>query len=116
VVLIFAVAMDKDTNTMLKQLLKVSKAVFFTEPKARVLKKFFSPKILTIMAKNILKKYQQRKVDIFCGSTPQKAFILAKKYASNDDIILVTGSFYLAGEIRKIFYPENFVLKNRRSF
>lgn len=46
---------------------------------------------------------------------PVSAFRKAEQEALDDDVILVTGSFFLIEIIRKIFYPEVFVLSNRRS-
>ena len=36
--------------------------------------------------------------------------------AGPDDLVLVTGSFYLAGELRQRWISEAFILKNRKSF
>ncbi|MDP3874900.1 MAG: Mur ligase family protein [bacterium] len=41
-------------------------------------------------------------------------YFLAK--SDRADCILVTGSFFLAGQMRKRWYPENLVLKQRKSF
>ncbi len=47
---------------------------------------------------------------------PHQALAYARKHASAVDCILVTGSFFLAGELRKEWFPEEWVLKNRKSF
>lgn len=46
----------------------------------------------------------------------QQALDAALAAAESDDLVLVTGSFYLAGELRQQWYPEKFVLEHRASF
>jgi len=46
---------------------------------------------------------------------PILAFKKSEQESSDEDIILVTGSFFLIEIVRKIFYPEVFILSNRRS-
>lgn len=46
----------------------------------------------------------------------QQALDAALKAAGHDDVILITGSFYLAGELRTRWYPEEAILKARISF
>lgn len=47
---------------------------------------------------------------------PKGAYMDVLKKASKRDIILVTGSFFLAGELRKLWYPEEYILGKRSSF
>lgn len=49
-------------------------------------------------------------------SDPRQALEEALTSAKSDDAILVTGSFYLAGELRRRWYPEEFILEHRASF
>lgn len=44
------------------------------------------------------------------------ALAYAEKLASKDDMIIVTGSFFLAGELRKNWVSEEWILKHHRSF
>ena len=46
----------------------------------------------------------------------QQALDAALAAARSDDIVLVTGSFYLAGELRHRWYPETSILMHRQSF
>ena len=46
----------------------------------------------------------------------RQALDAALAAARSDDLVLVTGSFYLAGELRKRWYPEKFILEHRASF
>lgn len=48
-------------------------------------------------------------------SDPFKALDYALGQAQQDDCILVTGSFFLAGELRKRWYPEEWILEHRKS-
>lgn len=61
-------------------------------------------------------KYKKKGTRVDLELNPFEALKLAKKYASKEDLILVTGSFFLAGELRKVWYSEEWVLKNRKSF
>lgn len=54
------------------------------------------------------------KMKIYTDSS--EALEAALSRAGDGDAILVTGSFYLAGELRMRYYPEELILKNRRSF
>jgi dihydrofolate synthase/folylpolyglutamate synthase len=63
-----------------------------------------------------VEKYKKKKASVQIISSPLKALSAAKRYAKTNDCILVSGSFFLAGELRKNWFPEEWVLKNRRSF
>jgi len=116
IVTIFASAKDKDAKTMLKRLLKVSDVIFLTEPILKGTKEFFSPdELVSIAKKNIIGK-NSAKIKIFLEPNPNRALKRAKKIAGSKGTILVTGSFYLAGEIRRLFYSEKFILTKRKSF
>lgn len=47
---------------------------------------------------------------------PHKALAKALFQASREDCVLVTGAFFLAGELRTGYVPERFILKERKSF
>lgn len=47
---------------------------------------------------------------------PEKALQNALKAAGPHDCVLVTGSFYLAGQLRVSWYPEERILHTRKSF
>lgn len=48
--------------------------------------------------------------------SPMRALAFAQQNVSPRDIILVTGSFYLTGELRKQWYSEKKILRSRSSF
>ena len=63
-----------------------------------------------------LKLKHDRRVKISTEEDPEKALKLALKEADKRDCVLVVGSFFLAGKLRERWYPEAWVLKNRKSF
>lgn len=56
----------------------------------------------------------KKQVKIFLD--PRMALKQAKKLAKKNDLILITGSFYLAGELRKNWQSENTILKNKSNY
>jgi len=64
--------------------------------------------------KELAKKLNTKKpVEIFLD--PKQALNQALTLAKQNDLILVTGSFYLAGELRQCWVPEEKILKNLKS-
>ena len=53
--------------------------------------------------------------NIFTVSNPQTALEQVLREAKEDDAILITGSLYLAGELRKHWIPEKTILKKRKA-
>ena len=47
---------------------------------------------------------------------PRQALTQALRRATNDDIILITGSIFLAGDLRKHWISEEKILATRKSF
>lgn len=64
----------------------------------------------------IIKKYMKKNAIISVVEDPSQALAGIMKMAKKGDLILVTGSFFLAGEVRKKWITEEWVLKNRKSF
>ena len=52
---------------------------------------------------------------LFFNSDSVDAFNTALNNTSKDDLLLITGSFYLAGDIRKTYCSEDKILKQRNS-
>jgi len=46
---------------------------------------------------------------------PRDALANARRQATSRDLILITGSFYLTGELRQVWIPEEKILKQRHS-
>ena len=91
IVLVFGVASDKDFEGMLDLILpRVSRVVFTKSDSPRALE----PEELVELAR-------ERGFDnAGACDTPANAFARAKELAGPDDVILITGSFYVAGMIR----------------
>jgi len=109
--LVMALAENKDSQEIFKQIVPIADEVFFTRFASKD-RKPAPPLRLFKDAGPYLKKGVR--TGIFLDS--HDAFAEARLRAGKDDCILVTGSFYLAGELRKLWYPEEKILKNRRSF
>ena len=61
-------------------------------------------------------KHVGKKTKFMSFENPYEALKTAQKLAKEGDCILVTGSFFLAGELRKIWYPEEWVVEHQTSF
>ncbi|MFH0868285.1 MAG: folylpolyglutamate synthase/dihydrofolate synthase family protein [Candidatus Woesearchaeota archaeon] len=88
-ILIFGVLTDKNFKDMLKQLFPFANKVILTKPQ---MYRKLDPKIM-------LKKMGKHKKDITIIDDPKKALKEAKRTAGKNDLILVTGSCYLVGEL-----------------
>ena len=94
-VLIFGCGQDKDVNGMLKQVALGADKVIFTRAKANP--RAVDPKDLISGFHEMSSKMAQTTDDL------QGALQLAGRAVSREDLIVVTGSFYLAGEAKKYF-------------
>lgn len=106
--LVLAFGYHKNYNIALKKLLKISDNVYLTRylisaKKSADLRKLYQAS----------KKIKPRlKIGLY--HDPFGAFASALKLAKKDDLILVTGSFFLAGELRKKWIPEEYIITNRK--
>ncbi|MFA4941843.1 MAG: hypothetical protein WC582_04625, partial [Patescibacteria group bacterium] len=94
--LLLGLAEDKKLYNTLKYVLPLADEIYIT--------RFLSPmrksknlKKMRIMAEKLSKKNTSIKIFI----DPWQALVEAEKKAGREDIILITGSFFLAGELRK---------------
>jgi folylpolyglutamate synthase/dihydropteroate synthase len=69
-----------------------------------------NPKEIIDFSKNLIPEDK-----IFFFSDQIQAFNTAKENLKENDILLVTGSFYLAGDIRKLYCSEEKILEQRNS-
>ncbi len=109
-VLVIAISSDKDWKSMLKIIIPIAKKVYITRFSSAG-RQAANPKLLF----NYTKKYLRRGSSVYFYSDPIKAYECAIKELTTEDTLLVTGSFYLAGEIRSIYCPEEKILENRNS-
>lgn len=103
--LVLAFGFDKSYTVPLKKLLAVSNNVYLTRyligKKTADLRKLYhtSKKLRPHLPVNVY-------------NDPYQALDSALKSAKKDDLVLITGSFYLSGELRKKWVPEDYILKS----
>jgi dihydrofolate synthase / folylpolyglutamate synthase len=94
-VVIFGCAQDKDVTGMLKQLALGADKVIFTKAKSNP--RAMEPEELNAKFNDLSGKMSQ------IAPTLEDALFLARRAVSREDLIVITGSFYLAGEAKKMF-------------
>ncbi|OGF20506.1 hypothetical protein A2316_01625 [Candidatus Falkowbacteria bacterium RIFOXYB2_FULL_38_15] len=109
--LVFSIAKNKEVEEIVKIIAPVADHVFCTRYLVSE-RKCAPPKDLA----EFFSRYKNSKAKITVLHDPSQALDMVLKLASPEDAILVTGSFFLAGELRKKWYSEEFVLKNLSSF
>jgi dihydrofolate synthase/folylpolyglutamate synthase len=109
-ILVIGMAADKDHRAMLRQIIPLADHVVFTrfQNKERACAQ---PLTLSVKAAKYLKRSARTSVHL----DPTRALAEALALAHPDDLVLVTGSFYLAGELRARWHPEAWILQHRRS-
>jgi len=98
-VVIFGCGQDKDVNGMMKQLALGADKIIFT--KARANPRAMEPEELMSKFNDLSGKMAQ------IAPTLEDALRLAARAVSREDLIVVTGSFYLAGEAKKYFAEQS---------
>lgn len=104
----------KDNRAIISPLATVADHIIVTSL-AGGERKSVHPAALLPYIKRALNK-AKRKATVQIISKPSEALAAARNLAKKTDCILVTGSFFLAGELRKEWYPEEWVLRHRKSF
>ncbi|MFW0837567.1 MAG: bifunctional folylpolyglutamate synthase/dihydrofolate synthase [Candidatus Komeilibacteria bacterium] len=108
--LIIGVSANKDWRNILKIIAPESKKIILT--------RFITSRRSTaspLKMKQYLKKYFPRKqVEIYWDPLDALEDILQQ--AKKSDFILITGSMYLTGELRRFWIPENDILRQRISW
>ena len=108
--LLVAIAADKNWKSMLKLLLPKTYTLYITRFTVPVRSRTDPKEVMEFAQKHMVVSNR-----IHLRTDPIQAFIEAKKALSKYDALLVTGSFFLAGDIRALFCPEETVLKQRNS-
>jgi dihydrofolate synthase / folylpolyglutamate synthase len=106
--LVLAFAENKNYKIPLKKLLNITDDLYIT--------RFL---VTSRKSAELKKLYQDSKklkpnLSISIHHDPHQALELAIKNAKPDDLVLVTGSFLLAGELRKKWISEEYILKSRK--
>ncbi len=96
VVLIIGILGDKDYQGILSALVPLADHVVATKPRyARALE-------VGALAAEIGKRY----ASVETAETVEDAVTMARRAASPDDLVLITGSLYVVGDARALFCPE----------
>jgi len=106
-ILLIAVSADKDWKSIMAIISPRAQKVYvtrFSVPGRQAV----DPKLLFQEAK---KYVEERHIYLF--SDPIQAYQTALKQLTSTDALLVTGSFYLAGDIRSLYCSEDQILANR---
>lgn len=101
----------KDNTAILKPLASVADAFVVTSLQGSGRKSVHPQTLIPYINKS---KKAKATVEIVMDTV--EALKRARKIAQKTDCILISGSFFLSGELRKKWYPEEWVLKNRKSF
>lgn len=110
-ILVFGVAASKDGKAMIQLLAPVAAKIFTTRFELGE-RKCTPPSLIANLARRFSKNGTMIKIFL----DPREALELALNIANPHDLVLVAGSFYLTGELRTRWYPEEGVLVHRRSW
>jgi dihydrofolate synthase / folylpolyglutamate synthase len=107
--LVYGALASRAPDEQLSHLMEMASTVVFTEPE--VYAKPARP------IQEISERLRPRRQStIHLERDPLRAMSWARDRASSDDLIVVTGSIYLCGQIRNLWYPEASVLEAQRSW
>lgn len=101
--IIFACAANKDARRMIMTLERAGGEIVFTQFYSD--RQAYPAEKLSILAEN----FSRHKID----KNPNRALTKILKKMNKQDALLITGSFYLAGELRKHWISEVKILKSR---
>ncbi len=110
---LFAACANKDHKNMLKPLLKIARAIMFV-PFASSDRKCASPTDLERIANRL--KPSLNTSSFLTSDDGLDHFLSHKNQLSRPDPILITGSFFLAADLRPRWISETEILKARNSF
>lgn len=108
--LVFALSAPKNIKAYLKPLLDNFNCRVYATRFLISERKATDPKKI---AKAIKKHWRKTKCEFFLD--PRQAFYQAKKNLKSNQILIITGSTYLCGELRKQWISEELILKTRNS-
>jgi dihydrofolate synthase/folylpolyglutamate synthase len=107
--IVVAISADKDWKKMMEMIIPLADYIYVT--------RFGTPGRQCVNPKEIfdfVKSGPFKSAQIALFSDPIDAFLEAKNNLKKEDLLLVTGSFYLAGDIRALYCSEEQILKRRK--
>ena len=107
--LIIGMAENKDYDSLLSQIIPCADSVTITRTQTKD-RKCAHPKELL----EISKRYVRKNVSMRTYLDPNQALKEVLKKAHKNDAVIITGSFFLAGELRKHWVPEETILQKRK--
>ena len=107
--IIIALTQHKQSKTLFRDIASQADFIFVTKHKNN----FHTCLEPYIIKKEILKYNPDKKISTF--SEPNQALAKTLFLAKKSDAILITGSLYLAGELRKHWVPEEEILRRRKT-
>lgn len=107
-ILILGMTDDKDHQTTLEKIVPMANEVILT----RFLNPYRKSADLKKLA-GICKKHH-KKIKAFLN--PWQALEIGQKIQKTSDGLLITGSFFLSGELRTKWIPEEYILQHRKGF
>ncbi len=112
--LVIGIAEGKDYSEILKEIIPLADSIQFTRFQGGKDRKCAHPNDLLAISQKYLKKGVKSEIFLHPKMALDKALALANEKDGAKDLVLVTGSFFLAGELRKHWISEEKILTNRR--
>lgn len=109
--LVIGVGLKKQAEVILEEIVPLADAVYVT--------RFQTPGQVAADPNRLLqlaRAHKKKKAPAELFLDPNIALDRALSKAGPNDLVLATGSFYLAGELRSRWYPEEWVVRHRRAF
>ncbi|MEK7095217.1 MAG: Mur ligase family protein [Patescibacteria group bacterium] len=107
---VISISSDKNWQSIMDMLLSKVDTLYVTKF-SNTVRQCVNPKLIVDYAKS--KGFSLER--IYLHNDPIQAFNKARKNMGKKDALLVVGSFYLAGDIRALYCPEEQILKQRSS-
>ncbi len=110
VILIFGAMKDKAVREMLEEVIPIANKVIFT---SSAYDRAENPEHLLSLSKDIFKYVKDK--DYYMSANLADAFSIAKGMYNKGDLVIITGSFYIVGEVKELIGEET-LLKNLVEF
>lgn len=108
--LVISLSANKKAPGILKEIVPFADSVYITSFR-NTYRTATDPRLVA----EIARKFTTPEATVVINSDPVAAFKEAQNQAQQEDLVLVTGSFYLADTIRSLFVSEEEILRNRVS-